>query len=205
MRVRVEKHTSSESIYQKYIKTIIDVLFASLLTVAVLPLLALIAVSVKLTSPGPVLFKQLRYGKNSEQFWIYKFRTMQIDAPILADQAFYNKDKYLTPIGKFLRSTSLDELPQLINILDGDMSFIGPRPLSDTDIEVISARLENGADLIKPGITGYAQVNGRNTIDNEQKAYLDSVYAENISLKFDVWIVFQTVFKVLSRKDINLN
>ena len=85
------------------------------------------------------------------------------------------------------------------------MSFIGPRPLSDTDIEVISARLENGADLIKPGITGYAQVNGRNTIDNEQKAYFDSVYAENISLKFDVWIVFQTVFKVLSRKDINLN
>lgn len=189
MRVRVEKHTSSESIYQKYIKTIIDVLFASLLTVAGLPLLALIAVSVKLTSPGPVLFKQLRYGKNSEKFWIYKFRTMQID----------------TPIGKFLRSTSLDELPQLINILNGDMSFIGPRPLSDTDIEVISARLENGADLIKPGITGYAQVNGRNTIDNEQKAYLDSVYAENISLKFDVWIVFQTVFKVLSRKDINLN
>lgn len=196
---------SSESIYQKYIKTIIDVLFASLLTVALLPLLALIAVSVKLTSSGPVLFKQLRYGKNSEQFWIYKFRTMQIDAPILADQAFYNKDKYLTPIGKFLRSTSLDELPQLINILDGDMSFIGPRPLSDTDIEVISARLENGADLIKPGITGYAQVNGRNTIDNEQKAYLDSVYAKNISLKFDVWIIFQTVFKVLSRKDINLN
>jgi len=85
------------------------------------------------------------------------------------------------------------------------MSFIGPRPLSDTDIEVISGRLENGADLIKPGITGYAQVKGRNTIDNEQKAYLDSVYAENISLKFDVWIVFQTVFKVLSRKDINLN
>ena len=205
MRVRVEKHTSSESIYQKYIKTIIDVLFASLLTVALLPLLALIAVSVKLTSSGPVLFKQLRYGKNSEQFWIYKFRTMQIDAPILADQDFYNKDKYLTPIGKFLRSTSLDELPQLINILDGDMSFIGPRPLSDTDIEVISARLENGADLIKPGITGYAQVNGRNTIDNEQKAYLDSVYAKNISLKFAVWIIFQTVFKVLSRKDINLN
>lgn len=205
MRVRVEKHTSSESIYQKYIKTIIDVLFASLLTVALLPLLALIAVSVKLTSSGPVLFKQLRYGKNSEQFWIYKFRTMQIDAPILADQDFYNKDKYLTPIGKFLRSTSLDELPQLINILDGDMRFIGPRPLSDTDIEVISARLENGADLIKPGITGYAQVKGRNTIDNEQKAYLDSVYAENISLKFDVWIIFQTVFKVLSRKDINLN
>lgn len=205
MRVRVEKHTSSELIYQKYIKTIIDVLFASLLTVALLPLLALTAVSVKLTSSGPVLFKQLRYGKNSEQFWIYKFRTMQIDAPILADQDFYNKDKYLTPIGKFLRSTSLDELPQLINILDGDMSFIGPRPLSDTDIEVISARLENGADLIKPGITGYAQVNGRNTIDNEQKAYLDSVYAENISLKFDVWIIFQTVFKVLSRKDINLN
>lgn len=204
MRVRVEKHTSSESIYQKYIKTIIDVLFASLLTVALLPLLALIAVSVKLTSSGPVLFKQLRYGKNSEQFWIYKFRTMQIDAPILADQDFYNKDKYLTPIGKFLRSTSLDELPQLINILDGDMRFIGPRPLSDTDIEVISARLENGADLIKPGITGYAQVKGRNTIDNEQKAYLDSVYAENISLKFDVWIIFQTVFKVLSRKDINL-
>lgn len=203
--MRVEKHTSSESIYRKYIKTIIDVLFASLLTVALLPLLALIAVSVKLTSSGPVLFKQLRYGKNSEQFWIYKFRTMQIDAPILADQDFYNKDKYLTPIGKFLRSTSLDELPQLINILDGDMSFIGPRPLSDTDIEVISARLENGADLIKPGITGYAQVNGRNTIDNEQKAYLDSVYAKNISLKFDVWIIFQTVFKVLSRKDINLN
>lgn len=85
------------------------------------------------------------------------------------------------------------------------MSFIGPRPLSDTDIEVISARLENGADLIKPGITGDAQVNGRNTIDNEQKAYLDSVYAENISLKFDVWIIFQTVFKVLSRQDINLN
>ncbi|MCT0006681.1 hypothetical protein EFL66_10100 [Weissella confusa] len=81
---------------------------------------------------------------------------MQIDTPILADQDFYNKDKYLTPIGKFLRSTSLDELPQLINILNGDMSFIGPRPLSDTDIEVISAQLENGADLIKPGITEYA-------------------------------------------------
>lgn len=205
MRVRVEKHTSSESIYARYFKTIFDLFFAGGLIVITFPLMVLIAVAVKVTSPGPVFFRQIRYGKNSKKFRIYKFRTMQINAPILADQDFFNKDKYLTPIGNFLRASSLDELPQLINIINGDMSFIGPRPLSDTDIEVIQARLENGADLIKPGITGLAQVSGRNTIDNEQKASLDSMYAKNVSLKFDVWIVFQTVFKVVARKDINLN
>lgn len=115
------------------------------------------------------------------------------------------KSFFFTPIGSFLRSSSLDELPQLMNILKGEMSFIGPRPLSDTDIEVINARKKNGADQVKPGITGLAQVNGRNMIDNEMKASFEAIYVQNMSVQADGLIVLQTLLKLAARKDIDLN
>ncbi|WP_259717424.1 sugar transferase [Weissella confusa] len=140
----------------------LDIIFAILGILIGLVPMVIVAILIKLESSGPVLFKQERYGQNSKKFLIYKFRTMRTDAPILANQNFKDMKKYISPLGAFLRKTSLDELPQLFNVLRGEMSFIGPRPLAKTDMNVIKMRQVNGGDLVRPGITGLAQVNGRN-------------------------------------------
>lgn len=118
---------------------------------------------------------------NSREFVLFKFRTMTVSAPILANKGFNDMSQYLTTFGKFLRNTSLDEIPQVINILKGEMSFIGPRPLAETDFRVIELRKESGADLVRPGITGLAQMNGRNSLTDDEKAAFDAEYVHNIS------------------------
>ncbi|MCT3192161.1 sugar transferase [Lacticaseibacillus rhamnosus] len=169
-----------------------------------LPMIA-IAVLVKITSPGPVLFHQVRFGRNSKPFTMIKFRSMCVDAPQKASQHFTKKErqKFLTPIGKFLRHTSLDELPQLFNVLVGQMSFVGPRPMAETDMNVVRLRQLSGADQVRPGITGLAQIHGRNHISDIAKATYDEVYCEHISIWFDLKIMVRSVIVVSEQTGIN--
>ncbi|MHC8518568.1 sugar transferase [Weissella confusa] len=190
-------------VYQKYIKRSLDIIFATFLIILGFVPMVIFAVIIKATSSGPVFFKQERYGLNSKKFLMYKFRSMYSQAPILANQDFNDIDSYVTPIGDFMRKTSIDELPQLWNVLIGDMSFVGPRPLADTDINVITLRKENGADLVRPGMTGLAQVNGRNKLDDIQKAKFDGEYANHLNFKMECYVVFRTFFSVANREGIN--
>lgn len=184
-------------------KIFLDELMGICLIVILLIPMLIIAVLVKLTSDGPILFKQSRYGKHSRKFTIYKFRTMYIKTPEMSNQTFKNIDNFITPVGKVLRKYSLDELPQLFNIVMGNMSFIGPRPLAESDITVIYLRQKSGADRVRPGITGLAQVNGRNNILDSEKAYFDQIYVENLTLLNDTKIVFRTILNVILAKNIN--
>lgn len=188
--------------YGKVIKPILDKVMALTLIVAFSIPMVLIFISVKMSSKGPAVFKQKRFGKDTTQFVLYKFRTMTYEAPILANREFDNLNTYLTPLGKILRESSLDELPQLFNILLGHMSFIGPRPLAETDKTVIDLRQKSGADRVLPGITGLAQVNGRNQISDENKAELDSQYADSVSFVLDMQIIILTLTKVFRKEGI---
>ena len=154
---------------------------------------------IKLTSEGPVLFIQERYGRNSKPFALYKFRSMTNKAPVKANSEFDDISSYITPFGMFIRKTSIDELPQLWNIIKGDMSFIGPRPLAKTDEKVLSLRKQNGADQVLPGISGLAQVNGRNNLSDEDKAAYDAKYAAHLSFKVDMLLTVETFISVLNR------
>lgn len=187
----------------KGFKVITDQFAALCLGIILLLPMGIIAISVKATSKGPVLFKQERYGVYSKKFTIYKFRTMYVETPELSNQEFKNLNDFLTPIGKILRHLSLDELPQIFNVVKGDMSFIGPRPLAESDMDVIREREKNGANKVRPGITGLAQVNGRNNITDEEKAYFDGIYVEKLSLNTDLNILFRTICNVLLEKDID--
>lgn len=190
---------------KKYIgiKNVLDFIFALLLTILLSPILALIILLIKLDSKGPVLFKQRRIGKYNVEFEIYKFRSMGIEAPKdLPTHIFSNAESYITGVGMFLRKSSLDELPQLINILKGEMSFIGPRPALWNQYDLIETRKTLGVDKIKPGITGWAQVNGRDELPIHEKARLDGVYVTNVSLFLDIKILFLTIIHVISRKGI---
>lgn len=191
------------NIYNLFIKRALDLIFGILLLIIFLLPMIVIAVWVALDSKGPIFFKQVRYGKNTVPFVMYKFRTMQLDAPEVANHDFQDINLFVTSSGKFLRGTSLDELPQIWNVVKGDMSFIGPRPLAKTDIQVIKLRHQSGADLVKPGITGLAQINGRNLVSNEEKAAFDSEYAKTVSVLNDLTIFFLTVVKVFKKEGIN--
>lgn len=184
--------------YQKYFKRGID-LFLSFCGIVVLsPLLLILAVIIKCTSKGPVLFKQKRIGKNDTHFMIYKFRTMYTDTPKdMPTHLLENPDAFITPIGHFLRKTSLDELPQLFNILKGDMAVVGPRPALWNQYDLIALRDENGSSTIRPGLTGLAQISGRDELEIPIKAKLDGQYAQKITFLEDVRILFATVFSVL--------
>ena len=184
--------------YQKYYKRGID-LFLSFCGIVVLsPLLLILAVIIKCTSKGPVLFKQKRIGKNDTHFMIYKFRTMYTDTPKdMPTHLLENPDAFITPIGHFLRKTSLDELPQLFNILKGDMAVVGPRPALWNQYDLIALRDENGSSTIRPGLTGLAQISGRDELEIPIKAKLDGQYAQKITFLEDVRILFATVFLVL--------
>ena len=130
------------------------------------PLFLLVAILIKLDSKGPIIFKQIRIGKNSKPFYIYKFRSMKIDAPNLSTEEFINASDFTTKVGKFIRKTSIDELPQLVNILKGDMSIVGPRPVIEREVRLLEIRKECNVDSILTGITGLAQINGRDNIDD---------------------------------------
>jgi O-antigen biosynthesis protein WbqP len=161
-----------------------------------------VAVAVGLTSKGPILYWSKRVGKNNRLFNMPKFRTMRVDTPVLPTHLLGNPDAYLTSIGSFLRKSSLDELPQLWCILIGNMSVVGPRPALSNQQDLIDARTEKGIHLIKPGLTGWAQVNGRDEIELAKKVQLDYEYLDKKSLIFDLYVVLLTLFKVVKREGI---
>lgn len=183
------------------VKRAMDLLMACIgLLVLAIPML-IIAILIKLESAGPALFKQQRMGLGGKPFTIYKFRTMKKDAPPeLATREFADSSNYITRLGGFLRRTSIDELPQLINIIKGDMSFVGYRPVCLTEVKLNETRQEYGVFALRPGITGLAQVKGRDTLRSPEKALLDKQYVEECSAKLDLWCCWQTVWTVISGK-----
>lgn len=188
--------------YRNFLKRFLDVIVAIALGIVLMVPLFFVALLVKLTSKGPVFFKQERFGLNSKPFILYKFRSMTNGAPVKANSEFDDITSYITPFGMFIRKTSIDELPQLLNIIKGDMSFIGPRPLANTDQNVLTLRKSSGADRVRPGISGLAQVNGRNNLSDEDKAAYDAKYAALVSFKVDILLTFETIVSVVKRDGI---
>lgn len=185
------------------LKRALDLFFALLLLLLAAIPCGLISLLIRLTSPGPAFFKQTRIGRGGKPFFCYKFRTMYTDAPqYCATPDFQDADSFITPVGKFLRKTSLDELPQLFNVIRGDMSFIGPRPLIPEEKGIHEERMKRGVYLLRPGISGLAQINGRDRVDAETKVKYDEEYLHHISFFFDAKIVFGTFFGVLRGSDI---
>ena len=166
------------------------------------PLFLLVAILIKLDSKGPIIFKQIRIGKNRKPFYIYKFRSMKIDAPNLSTEEFINASDFTTKVGKFIRKTSIDELPQLVNILKGDMSIVGPRPVIEREVRLLEIRKECNVDSILPGITGLAQINGRDNIDDYEKVKYDFEYLSKRNLVLDIKIIINTVLKVAKSEGI---
>ena len=167
----------------------------------VLPI-AVIAIMVKLTSPGPAIYWSDRVGKDNQIFSMPKFRTMRIDAPVVATHLLKNVENYLTPFGSFLRRTSLDELPQLWSVFRGDMSFVGPRPALFNQDDLIKLRIEKEIFKLMPGITGWAQINGRDDISIPVKVSYDEYYLKNRSFFFDLKILWNTFLKVIKKEGI---
>lgn len=189
-----------------FIKHILDKIFGIILLLLLSPILAIIAIAIRLDSKGPVIFKQKRLGKDGQIFEIYKFRTMYVDAPDIRneDGSTFNSDNdpRVTKVGKILRKTSLDELSQIFNILKGEMSFIGPRP-DLPDHYNLYTEFDKKKLLVRPGVTGYAQCNGRNNIEWKKRIEMDIYYIENYSLWLDIKILFKTVFSVLRSEGVN--
>lgn len=185
------------------VKSIIDFLLALIGLLLLWPFFLIITLLVKLSSKGPVLFRQKRIGKNKKEFYILKFRTMRTDTPAeMPTHLLQDPDLFITKIGKFLRKTSLDELPQIINILKGEMSIIGPRPALWNQYDLIVERDKYGANDVKPGLTGWAQINGRDELPIEKKAKLDGDYTANITLSFDAMVFFRTVSSVVKSEGV---
>ena len=184
--------------YERLGKRIIDLLLGIILFILLLPLFLVLMLGIKLDSSGPVFFRQKRVGKNKCYFNILKFRTMYTDAPKdMPTHKLQNPDAFITTTGRFLRKTSLDELPQLINIIRGDMSFIGPRPALWNQYDLIEQRDRFDANAIRPGMSGLAQISGRDELSIEVKAKLDGEYRKKISLWFDIRCFIGTFFSVL--------
>ena len=187
-----------------YIKRIGDFILSLGGIIFASPLLLTLALSIKLNSKGPVLFCQKRVGIHKRHFMIYKFRTMRIDTPKdVPTHMLKGPDQYITKTGKFLRRTSLDELPQLFNILRGDMSVIGPRPALWNQYDLIEERDKYGANDIRPGLSGWAQVNGRDELPIPEKSRLDGVYVENIGFIMDCKIFFLTIITAIGGKGLS--
>lgn len=184
--------------YREYGKRIEDVSIAlAALVILGLPML-LVAAAICLTSKGPALFRQKRFGKDKQLFTVYKFRTMSTKAPKnMPTNSFTNADSYITPLGGVLRKLSIDELPQLLNVIKGEMSIVGPRPVIKTEKKLISLRQKYRANSVKPGITGWAQVNGRDDLDDQRKAEMDGEYVQRLSFLTDVKIMIKTIGAVL--------
>ncbi|MFD1780174.1 sugar transferase [Fredinandcohnia salidurans] len=189
--------------YRKYIKRLVDISLSLFALIVLFPLFVVITIAIKIDSKGPVFFRQKRVGKDKKDFQIYKFRTMHLDAPKdMPTFMLENPDIYITKLGKFLRKSSLDELPQILNILKGDMSIIGPRPVIRKEVELYKEREIRGVYNIKPGLTGLAQVNGRDVIALVEKARLDGYYADHISFLLDLKIFITTLIYVIKLKGV---
>jgi O-antigen biosynthesis protein WbqP len=180
-------------------KRCFDILLGTFALLVLSGVLALVAMAVKLTSSGKVLYWSQRIGKDNTVFLMPKFRTMRTDTPVVATHLLANPDAYLTPVGKFLRTTSLDELPQLYSILLGHMSFVGPRPALFNQEDLIDLRTRAGVHVLTPGLTGWAQVNGRDELPIPDKVELDKVYLQKQSWLFDLQILLRTFVKVVRR------
>jgi O-antigen biosynthesis protein WbqP len=184
-------------------KRIFD-LFLALTVTGVLALpIVLVAVAVRLTSPGPALYWSDRVGRHNRIFRMPKFRSMRIGTPAVATHLLADPKVYLTPIGSFLRKSSLDELPQLWSILVGDMSFVGPRPALFNQDDLVALRTEQGVDQLMPGLTGWAQVNGRDELPIPEKVKLDAEYLKRRSFMFDIYILWLTAVKVVRRDGVS--
>ena len=186
-----------------HVKRILDFLLSLLALVVLSPLLLVLAVIIRATSTGPVFFRQKRVGQYKSHFMIYKFRTMRTDAP--KDQPTHllkDPNAYITPVGRFLRRSSLDELPQLFNILRGEMSLVGPRPALWNQFDLIAERDKYGANDVRPGLTGWAQINGRDELPIDVKARLDGEYVKRMSFFFDARCILGTVIKVMRSEGI---
>lgn len=186
-----------------YIKRILDFTLSLTGLIVLGPIFVLIAIIIKLDSKGPVFFKQKRVGKNKKYFYILKFRTMRTDTPSdMPTHMLQNPDAFITKMGKLLRKTSLDELPQIINILKGEMSIIGPRPALWNQYDLIDERDRYGANDLYPGLTGWAQINGRDELPIDIKAKLDGDYVERMSFAMDVKCFFGTIGSVLKSEGV---
>jgi len=184
-------------------KRLFDLVVALVAAVFLAMPIVMTALAVRLTSPGPVLYWSDRVGCHNRIFKMPKFRSMRIDTPAVATHLLQNPEQWLTPIGSFLRKSSLDELPQLWSILKGDMSFVGPRPALFNQNDLIALRTEKGVHDLVPGLTGWAQVNGRDELPIPQKVKLDAEYLQRRSLLFDLKILWMTVLKVLARDGVS--
>ena len=184
-------------------KRTFDLILCLILGVVLFVPIVLVGFLVRITSPGPVIYWSNRVGRANKTFRMPKFRSMRIDTPAVATHLLENPDHWLTPIGSFLRKSSLDELPQLWSILTGDMSFVGPRPALFNQDDLIALRTEKGVHELVPGLTGWAQVNGRDELPIPQKVQLDAEYLQRRSFLFDLQILWMTALKVLARDGVS--
>lgn len=184
-------------------KRLFDVVLASLALLALWPFMLVIGLLIRLTSPGPALYWSDRVGRDNVLFRMPKFRTMRIDTPEVATHQLTDPERYLTPVGGFLRMTSLDELPQLWSILRGDMSFVGPRPALHNQDDLIALRTQAGVHRLIPGLTGWAQINGRDELPIPEKVALDVEYLRRRSLLFDMKILLSTVVRVVKGEGVS--
>ena len=183
-------------------KRAFDFTVSLLLIIILLPVFLVVSLIVLTDAGAPVIFRQYRVGKDNKLFYIYKFRTMRKNTRNAATADLTDSDKFITKSGRFLRKTSIDELPQLVNVLIGDMSFVGPRPLIPEEKEIRALRKEYGVYSVRPGITGLAQINGRDNLSIEEKALFDKEYIDKQSLGLDIKILLKTVMVVLRRENI---
>lgn len=184
-------------------KRVLDFIISLFALIILSPLFLIVSVCILISDGSPVFFRQKRVGKNNELFKIYKFRTMKRGTENVASNDLSDANVKITKFGKILRATSIDELPQFLNILNGTMSLIGPRPLIPEETKIRELRQKYNVYSVRPGITGWAQVNGRDNVSAEKKALLDKEYVEKQSLMFDIKIFFMTIHQVLCRKDVN--
>ena len=177
-------------------------LFALILLFIFFPIFLIVSIAIFIEDGFPILFIQKRVGVNYTFFNIYKFRSMKINTPNIATHKLSNPEQYLLKIGKFIRKTSLDELPNLINVIKGEMVFIGPRPALHNQYDLIQLREETGVSKLKPGISGWAQVNGRDELTIENKILFEIEYLNRKSLKFDFMILLKTIYNIISKKGV---
>lgn len=183
--------------YKHFFKRFIDFILSLIGGILLLPVFLIISLAVVIDDPGPVIFKQKRVGKGKKLFWLHKFRSMKVNTPDIPTHLLENPEQYITRVGKFLRKTSLDELPQVYDILFGKMSIIGPRPALWNQDDLVAERDKYGANDIKPGLTGWAQINGRDELEIPEKARLDGEYVKKMCFLFDCKCFFGTIKSVL--------
>ncbi len=189
--------------YRYFLKRLFDFILSLAGLIFLFPVFLVITILIKLDSKGPIIFKQRRIGRNKREFYIYKFRSMKTDAPKDAPtHLLSDPDFYITKFGKFIRKTSLDELPQLINIIKGDMAVVGPRPALYNQYDLIGERDKYNVNSIRPGLTGLAQISGRDELPIEVKAKYDGEYLKKYSFLLDWQIIFETAFKVLKSEGV---